>query len=442
LAATSCALLAGMVMLSKPTAREYLVCCRGRPGAWKRMDAMARIVRAGLGKGCVVHLLFEDCTLMMLTPQFVGEGVWGAVMKATKEGELQAIFEGLCAGKKFGGARCLRPRTHQDALRAVMGGQGFDMVLSLSEDGTSLYEATARTGERPADSSSDMKLANMHTLIVLGGVRDVTMDERASLQETCRTLRVPIYHVSLGVTPELTSKCIKTFEVLAGDLGLWADALGPVVGGCQSPRSISTVSISDSVEAEAETAPLHVVVALNEALAKFLTRPAAAMLMQDVFMGSHHTYVRTRTLSLIGQDGAAVSLRVRGGRVPRTEEEASEYFRREGAGQRERGIRDLLLEDQKRRGRDDLSDLLLLRADGGAPLLRWPSRGSPDQRPVAVVFAPQRFSADIREVGGEVGAYASAAVSNLLAGPAFVGMLHSDGLLSQAICNPQCFAQP
>ncbi|CAK0802914.1 unnamed protein product [Prorocentrum cordatum] len=314
------------------------------------------------------------------------------------------------------------------------------MVLSLREEGTSLFDEAASTAEEPLADSFDASLAKMHTLIVLGGVRDVMPEEHVSLQEICDTLRVPIHAVSLGVSSELTSKCIKTFEVLAGDLGLWADALAPVVGGC--PPKLRSSPAPDSAAAEAQTAPLHVVVALNEALATFMLRPAAAMLMADVFMGSHHNYVKTRTLSLIGQDGSAVSLRIRKGRVPLTEMEALEYFVEEG-GKRlcRQGIKDLLLEDQRRLGRDDLSQLLLLHADGAAPLLRWPLGGGPDQRPVAVIFAPQRLAADIRGVAREVGAYASAAVSNLLAGPAFVSMLHSDGLLSRAIRNPHCFVQ-
>lgn len=406
---------------------------------------MARTARAGLCKGCAVHFLFEDCTLMMLTPQFIGQGVWGAPLKATSEWKLLELFERLYDGEVFHGARCLCPRARsreaarQNALGEVLRGQGFDMVLSLREEGASLFEEAAATAEeRLVDPSFDMSLAKMHTLIVLGGVRDVVPEEHASLQEICGTLRVPIYAVSLGVSSELTSKCIKTFEVLAGDLSLWADALAPVVGGCL-PKSVPT---SNGAVAEAQkTAPLHVVVALNEALGTFLTRPAAAMLMADVFMGSHHNYIKTRTLSLIGQDGSAVSLRIRKGRVPLTEEEALAYFAEEGGRQCRRGIRDLLLEDEKRLNRGDLSQLLLLHADSGAPLLRWPLGGSPDPRPVAVVFAPQRLAAEIRGVGGEVGAYASAAVSNLLAGPAFASMLHSDGLLSQAIRNPQCFVQ-
>ena len=171
---------------------EWLVFFPGKPSRndWKRLDASARIVRAGLQRGSVCHLLFEDRICISLSPDFLG-GTWDGT-----EASYERLLKKIVSATPTGGAS-FKPRGNlPDILREML--RPVDVALDFRERGAMMLGLHQEGSARPR-----------RALCVIGGVKDLTDEETGALIGACAELRKRRLCVSLGLQAELTSKCMK-----------------------------------------------------------------------------------------------------------------------------------------------------------------------------------------------------------------------------------------
>ena len=79
--------------------------------------------------------------------------------------------------------------------------ESVDVMLDFCENGSMVLgrlDDVQTTGQSPASA-----------LCVIGGVKDIEDSEHAILNDICEKLKKTKRSVSLGIRPELTSKCVK-----------------------------------------------------------------------------------------------------------------------------------------------------------------------------------------------------------------------------------------
>jgi len=433
-----------------------------------------------MGSPC--HLLFEDRTLLTLRPDFIGEdGPWGSA-DVCSERRLAELLEDLLQGVHMRGATWRVPTMLSDCMVEVLEGsravtsdpsggaeaaqaaaplRPFELLLDFRETGhpllgqhgvslsASAAKAVAATALQPLP----------RTLCVIGGVRDALPSEEQALETACPELWAARCTISLGLVPELTSKCIKVIGVLRA--GGFLDA---AVRRCLAMSAVSRKTGDAGADTFArcstlvDRAPiarilsrrpsLHVVVRCATKLCDFVLCPIVATLAVDVFWASGDLHRKT-LLSLMDAEGAALTLHVPSKCL--AESDALEDLQVQLGRARRADLQQVLLDGQ-RLLRSDTRQLRVLHADESQPLLvpprvaRAPSVTSPPS--VAVVFwnggaadptAALAVSSACSALG--VQAYARASVGGLQLGPAFVGLLHNSGLLVPTMCTrppPHC----
>jgi hypothetical protein len=174
----------------------------------------------------------------------------------------------------------------------------FETVFMLSEVGCPLELGHDLSGDKAGNGHREPR---PRTLIILGGVRDVSEEEDDAISRACNALQIRRHPVSLGLVSELTSKCIKHIES--------ADRLGFLSGGLHHCRAQGW-QVCDAIDIAMRRgrSPLHIVYELGEDLDVFAQRPEAAGMLVDVFRGSHHNYDNT-TLSIVEPTGMFLNLR-------------------------------------------------------------------------------------------------------------------------------------
>jgi hypothetical protein len=248
------------------------------------VDALARISHEALIAGRTVHLFFENLLILTLSPDFLQE--WQRSAKESLEDRLKEIFDdAVWRGRSFKGLQRWWPRGSSTKLciEYVVKGAGedisYDRVCTLAESGCPVRFVT---GSVQGDQSTEMA-----TLYVLGGVRDMTDDEDKSLKQVCEELELPIKNISLGSTPELTSKCINDIET-GSRLGHMSEA-----PACNNSYKRS---------------PLHVIYdTVNQTHGAFARKSEAHWLLVKVFSKSHGRHCDT-WLSIIDRDGAVLTV--------------------------------------------------------------------------------------------------------------------------------------
>lgn len=400
---------------------EYLVCCKGTWGEFRRMDAFARASRAALSKGGTIHFLHDDGALLTLQPDFMGQGKpWGSPSHETSEKQLIAFLHETKDGKTVPGI-ALRHLGQPDPpqLHAVMETalDGCDEAWVLSEDGEQLLSTSA---------SPPHEARLTRVLVALGGVRDMRREEVYALEDVCRSRGVKFYFKSLGLVSELSSKCIKFLEVAKEG---WLKS------------SHSRVAQIQSVQ-KTKRCPLHVVVYLSSEIRDFMQLPIAATLVIDAFKASFYEY-DTSTVTLVSKEQEVLT--IRSSKILRqlsvTEESEilhciqrrlDEESKNNGGQTREYlGLQQLLMKEH-----GSLDNLHLLHADESAPLLAQrvgtiPRNGT--NGPVAVIFGPSKLKLELEIVKGKVAAYACASLGHWSLALSFVRMMHNQNLMATAI---------
>lgn len=429
------------VALAARLEREYLMLCAGHP--WNgsgtrgtRVDALARIARAALASFQTAHLLFEDGTLLTLTPEFLGKGrPWGDHLQEASERRFRETLEDLLAGCRYQGATLRAPETLRKRVRSLLtdrrGKARFRLVLALHEDGCPLW--SAMEGPQVGKGYSNTALLSAEparVCVLLGGVRDSSDEEELAIQNTCEELRIPYKAVSLGQTPELTSKCIKAIEA-ADTIGFLAEALDC----CASNEWQPAPKPNRPPHARA---PFHVVAVLDVPLRDFVIRPEAANLLVDIFRGSHHSYNKA-ALSLLDTEGAALTIHNRDMEHILRERNALIGLRGLLRYARYAGLEQVLRSEHQRFSRKSGGRLLVLHMDESAPPLARAQASSGDTTgadtvAVIIVFGCTPELADaIESVCLELYVFARAAVGHPSVGLAFVSMLQNEGLLAHCI---------
>lgn len=422
--------------------------CRGRP-SWDgfahkacRVDALSRIACAGLAAGCDLNFVFEDCTTLRCTPRLldvwqVGGGTSAAL--ASSEERLYTMLEvslanaangrdsahpGMCL--KFGSrvSTCI-----QDIMRNSRGHRRFQLVLMLRETGCPLDFVASPPA--PTDGTAPVWLdgvaesrasGTLGTLVVLGGVRDLTDVEERAIDEACHRLGIPIGTVSLGHVPELTSKCIKFLEA-AAQVGFLRDAFVRCgERGWQGQEPLEHPPRS----------PMHIIWEVRGQLEKFIKRPEAARLVVDVFRCSHHNYQNT-ALSLFDSGGMALTLLNRDLSDVLHEADAMGLLRAQLVRARPQTLAQVMSAEYDRLSRCRglrVGRLIVLHADPAAPVLRRAPRAVDDSSTAVVaIFAGAALTGAINTACSKANRLERASVGPLLSGPAFVSLLHNEGLL-------------
>jgi len=422
---------------------EWLVLCRGCPArhGWThqtRVDALSRSVRAALADGSPCHLLFEDCTLLSLAPSFLGEGQpWGPALEASEK-RFHVLLEQLRDGAEMSGARWHVPRPRHAVLREVLHGPAsaprFGLVLVFRESGRLLLEpAMAAQDARAVPSTRSLP----RTLCVIGGVRDAFPGEERALEDTCPELWARRCTVSLGIVPELTSKCMKVIGALHRGRLLDEAIHRCMAGGCR-PHGLQAVTMPGTRGALSQRPPLHIIIKAPTTLSEIVSRPIAATLVVDVFRASCDSHKRT-LLSFIGIEGDALTIQQPGKCF--VESDALDDLQRQLSCRRRADLKKVLLDGLRILHCPDGRQLRVLHADETAPPLA-PQAGLPVlaglPAAVAVVFGSSTDAISVCAACATLGvrAYARAAVGGLLLGPAYVGILHSARLLAPAISSP------
>ena len=187
---------------------HYLVLCRGRPYRNSegfghkacRIDALARIVPAALMHGRTLHLIFEDCTILSLTPPFLSDWQpWSRSGSYATENRLQKILDGVVwTGQSMPGVQLRWGERMQQCIEKVMtDGAPFHAVITLSEVGCPLIFSVDSEGSHASNGHSTAEPLP-RTLVVLGGVRDMSEEEDECICHVCTALQIPRYLVSLG----------------------------------------------------------------------------------------------------------------------------------------------------------------------------------------------------------------------------------------------------
>jgi len=418
---------------------EWLVLSRGCPArrGWlhqTRVDALARIARAALTDGSPCHLLFEDCTLLSLTPGFLGEGqAWGGIAEASEE-RLLVLLTLLSEGSQIPGACWNAPRPRWQCLTELITGR-FGLLLDFRENGQPLLQcggASSVLHEDAEVSVSEWPLPR--TLCVIGGVRDALSGEERDLELACPELWAQRRTVSLGNVPELTSKCIKAVGALCrgGRFGCAVRRIS--AGGWEAPvqPDVSPPTILHT------RPPMHIIVKTQMVLADFISCPMAAPLVVDVFRASGDSQRRT-LLTILGAEGDGITLHKAGRCL--AEADALYDLRCQLAVKRRMDLKKVLLDGQHL-FRSDVRHLRVLHADESMPLLA-PTCGPGEvtglpAATAAVIFGSPTDSLVIGSTCAAlgVGAYARAGTGGILRGPAYTCILHTAGLLLPAITEP------
>jgi len=437
---------------------EYLVLCRGRPwrDGWAhqtRVDALARIARASLAAGRTVHLLFEDCTLLRLSAELLGEnGLWDLTGPVASEEQFRRVLEAVFTQVGVPGAVLSPHYKRRACVEAVLRGDRaaaprFDLVLALREDGIPLRLGLRGDNDAescgPAGRSPAAEFSALRVLFVLGGVRDAFDSEEDAIGGVCVKMSVPCRAISLGGGPELTSKCIKTLEV-AGSTGLLAKAIGSTYLSGDRLRHLSeqtaqAVGQLPPPSVESERPALHVVAVVPDAELSFLlTCPRVATLLVDVFRGSHCNHKRA-VLTLLAKGGFGVTIRPGLPKILK-EVNALSFLKDQLMFARHTTLSKALWGEHRRlrAASGGAQDLLVLHADRSAPPLRELSAAdvnieSGTEEAVAVVFAPPELAEDVRSASRGAGVHARADIGDIFTGPAFAGILHHQGVLVAAV---------
>lgn len=444
--------------------RDYLVLCRGHP-YWDgfghhscRADALGRIALAGLVAGSTMHLLFEDCTLVVLTPRLLERWrPWGPLREAEpSQSRLVRILDNAMSNKEIvPGVQCRLDQRVAACVETVLteGAVGarrarYRLVLVLAESGCPLRfnevdltppgrcDDPLSASTRDATGSSGPKDARV--LVVLGGVRDISEAELVAVSEACLKYGIQRHAVSLGSVSELTSKCIKTVEA-AAEIGLLASAFAFCAStGWRSqdmpPGSSGTV----------RRTPLHVIYEVPMTLDAFTRRPEAGTVLVDVFRGSHHNYDAT-SLSLVCAGDEVLTLRKWDvAQLIMRDRDVDSLFAAKGHRACRGSLQDLLRSECTKLQRTDWGvarsgKLLVLVVDEGAPPLRPVGPDAAAQmcqmeseqwQPLFVIFP--RTDRDISFALAACPPQSFALRASLgcpWSAPAFACMLHNEGLL-------------
>jgi len=184
--------------------------------------------------------------------------------------------------------------------------------------------------------------------------------------------------------------------------------------------------------------PLHLIIRAPSALRTFAGSPAAATLVVDAFVSSRRKHKRV-LLSILGTDGNAVTMQRPGSCLH--ERSALQELSLQLASKQLADVKRLLLEGQHLLGHS-AGQLRVLHADESMlplmPPVSAPSEEDAGPSAVAVIFAGADEAARIRAACVALGVlmYERAAAGGISTGPAYVGMLHSEGLLAPAIRTP------
>lgn len=433
-----------------------------------------------MGSPC--HFLFEDRTLLTLEPDFIGEdGPWGSA-DACSERRLAELLENLLQGAQLRGATWRVPETLSRCITKVLESSHaasglapsetaeaaeaaplppFELLLDFREIGHPLLgQRGVSLPTSAAKEHASMALQPLpRTLCIIGGVRDAFPSEEQAIELACPELWAARCTISLGLVPELTSKCIKVIGVLRAGGFLDAavrrclamNAVTMKTGGAGEGDIYRSSIFSDRAPIARLLScrpPLHVVFRSTTRLCDLVLCPMVATLAVDVFWGSCFVHRRT-LLTLMDAEGAALTLPVMNKCL--AESDAMEDLQLQLSRARQANLRQVLLDGQRLLHRD-VRHLRVLHADESQQLLVPPRVArvpSSDQLPsVAVVFwnggaADPNAAATVRSTCSELGvhAYARASVGGLQLGPAFVGLLHNSGLLMPTLCTrppPQC----
>lgn len=422
---------------------EWLVLCRGYPArhGWThqtRVDALARIARAALSDDSPCHLLFEDCTLLSLSPSFAGAGrPWGEVFEASEKRFFDLLMQ-LSRGTYIPGAQWNPPRPRQHCFRDLIVGR-FGLIMEFREYGNFLLgHSLASSG--PGAEGAGRPLPR--TLCVIGGVRDAFQSEERALEEASPDLWARRCTVSLGLVPELTSKCIKAISSLHGGCYLEEAIRRCLVEGAPAP-ALPVVGNIGATSPLSHRPPLHIVVKCSSSLSDFVVSPVAATMVVDVFRASCDSHKRTM-LTLLGAEGDALTLHQAGKCL--AESDAIEELERQLPNKRRADLKQVLLDGQNS-FRSEPRQVRVLHADESLPVLAPAPLHAvvPGVRDtVAVIFGSAADATAIRCACSaiRVRAYVRAGTGGLLQGPAYACILHSAGLLSPALTSPPPTGEP
>jgi len=425
--------------------REYLMLCTGSPWSASgtrgtRVDALARIARAALTAYQTAHLLFEDGTLLTLTPDFLGKGrPWGDYVQEASEWRFQRTLEDLLRGRPCQGAKLREPEPLKKRLRTLFTDRKnkarFRLVLALHEDGCPLWSAMHGPRVEPDHPSSAIASSlepASRVCVVCGGVRDVSEEEETAIQHAALELNIPYQSVSFGHTPELTSKCIKALEA--------ADSVGFLAEALKTCESLGWQPTPQSQAGNSRRSPFHVVAVLDVPLMDFVTRPEAANLLVDIFRGSHHSYGKA-ALSLLDPEGAALTIHNSDMEYILREKGALVGLRGLLRRTRKSGLKQLLAKEHNRFCRKGNGRILALHADesseplaiSGYSLEQTPASASDTVAVILVFNVTPELADTIKDVCCQAGVFVRAAVGPFSMGLALLSMLHNEGLLAGCI---------
>lgn len=160
--------------------------------------------------------------------------------------------------------------------------ESVDVMLDFCENGSMVLgrlDDVQTTGQSPASA-----------LCVIGGVKDIEDSEHAILNDICEKLNKTKRSVSLGIRPELTSKCVK--------------AVGEMNRSSKFSKAVSQLvqkGLPPPPPQQKQTPRPHlhfiVVVPATTTLVEFIERPGIPTMLVDAFINSHGVYVDTGTLS-------------------------------------------------------------------------------------------------------------------------------------------------
>jgi len=285
----------------------------------------------------------------------------------------------------------------------------------------------------------------------LGGVRDLTEIEEWAVKEACQRLGIEQRLFALGYMPELTSKCIKAFEGAAA-VGFLQDALKACADvRWQAPEVENPI--------QPPRTPLHIVyeIPYGIRIADFVCRFEAAVLLVDVFRASHSSY-DDRALSLVDCAGDALSFRNRDLHGVLRSDDATDCLQTLARRARRCAIQEVIANEFEfsRSQSIRLRRLLVLQADAEVANLRradFPcyslTGGEPTKVSMAalasgvtVVFSEGAgLDLKLRSCRVKVEKFLRASVGPRSTGPAFVSLLHNEGLLAPTI-DPDLAVRP
>eukprot|EP00930_Biecheleria_cincta_P074328 TRINITY_DN6153_c0_g1_i1.p1 TRINITY_DN6153_c0_g1~~TRINITY_DN6153_c0_g1_i1.p1 ORF type:complete len:1108 (-),score=243.64 TRINITY_DN6153_c0_g1_i1:100-3072(-) len=284
-------------------------------------------------------------------------------------------------------------------------------------------------GDLACGSAADQPQPLPRTLCVIGGVKEPTVREREVVEELCSELRLAHCVCSLGLQPELTSKCMKAVGVMnAGRL--FARSLRRVMAKAAPSEQLSL--------ARRVRPHLHLIVELpaTTTLNEFVVCPAAATLLVDAFVNSHGIYRQT-ALSLMSRQGEVLTMHAPGKCL--AEADALQFLQERLRGRRSEraSLQELLLESSRHR-----QLRVLIADDSRPPFVQQPLASAAQCAEVgaAVLFLAgpagdeERVLSACSAAGVQLHGHAS--LGGVFAGLAYANILHSAGLLAPSLCLP------